>query len=303
MLESVTRAFEYVFKRLYEISGIEQFSLKSLALFFLVALVGLTVEYIFIADKKQSSFHRLSKLNKSILNDLISWLIDAFGLFRFLGVVLTLGIFYAISWVLTKDVNVFAVNYIPVTWLQFLVLFLLSDLKNYWKHRLFHSLQSLWKLHSFHHSATEFVSLSSHRGHLAEGAIAIIIEAVFWKLAGVSPVHIIYLAYLTELQQLFQHSNLTQNWGWVGKYILVSPAAHKIHHSTQEKHFNKNFGTVFIFWDRLFGTYYQPKNERFALGIPDNYFNKHHYLYDVFESYKLFWIQLGKEVSGIFKKK
>lgn len=303
MFEQIEQLVTTVFQKLYKISDLENFSMRNVGVFFLVTLVGLVIEYFFVADKKQSSIYRLSKLNKSILNDLISWLVDAFGLFRFMGIVLTLGLFYTISWVLTKDVNIFAVNYIPLNWLQFVLLFLLSDMKNYWKHRLFHSAQSLWKLHSFHHSATEFVSLSSHRGHVAEGAIGFIIEAIFWKLVGASPVNIIYLSYITELQQLFQHSNLTQNWGWLGKYVFVSPAVHKIHHSNEKKHFNKNYGTVFIFWDRLFGTYYQPREEAIVMGIPDNYFNRHNYIYDVWQSYKLFWVQLGKEITSLFQKR
>ena len=80
---------------------------------------------------------------------------------------------------------------------------------------------------------------------------------------------------------LLVHSNWEHDWGVIGKYVLVSPAAHRIHHSEKKQHFNKNFGGTFIFWDRLFGTYHSAEPVH-VLGIPDNKFNKKGLLHDLF---------------------
>jgi sterol desaturase/sphingolipid hydroxylase (fatty acid hydroxylase superfamily) len=37
--------------------------------------------------------------------------------------------------------------------------------------------------------------------------------------------------------------------------VLVAPGAHRTHHSADARDHGRNFGTVFVVWDRLFGTY------------------------------------------------
>ncbi len=50
------------------------------------------------------------------------------------------------------------------------------------------------------------------------------------------------------------------SWGGIGKYILLDPDHHKIHHSLAKEHIDKNFGTI-AFWDHLHGTYYAPPKD------------------------------------------
>jgi sterol desaturase/sphingolipid hydroxylase (fatty acid hydroxylase superfamily) len=68
--------------------------------------------------------------------------------------------------------------------------------------------------------------------------------------------------------------NLRHSMVWLSygplNHILVSPAMHQIHHSKLAKHFDRNCGWAFSFWDRLFGTIYVPKGrETFPLGLGD----------------------------------
>lgn len=279
--------------KIYQISGIHKLNLKTVGVFLLITLISLMVEYALIKDKKKSSFHRLKKLNKSAINDMVSWLLSGLQVFGFIGVVMTLGIFYTINWLITNDINVFATNYIELSWLQFILVFILTDLKGYFNHRMFHALKPLWELHAFHHSATEFNVLSAQRGHFVEGAVVIIVDTLFWKLIGASPINIIYIGMLVQIQQGLLHSNLYQNWGFLGKYVFVSPKAHKIHHSIEPKHFDKNFGVIFIFWDRLFGSYTEEKNESaIEIGIPNNPYNKENFVKDIWTGYKRFFLKI-----------
>jgi hypothetical protein len=48
--------------------------------------------------------------------------------------------------------------------------------------------------------------------------------------------------------------------------LIVTPSNHRVHHGSDEKYLDKNFGTIFIVWDRLFGTY-QAEEERPTYGI------------------------------------
>jgi sterol desaturase/sphingolipid hydroxylase (fatty acid hydroxylase superfamily) len=88
------------------------------------------------------------------------------------------------------------------------------------------------------------------------------------------------------------HSNYDWKWKWV-EYVLITPAAHRIHHSTKPAHFNSNLGILSI-WDRLFGTYIAPTPGEiidFGVGQPDqkNY-NTDHFIK---ENMACFWRWLG----------
>jgi sterol desaturase/sphingolipid hydroxylase (fatty acid hydroxylase superfamily) len=98
----------------------------------------------------------------------------------------------------------------------------------------------------------------------------------------------------TGILEDLNHSQLDWNFGFVGRWILVSPAAHRLHHSGDPKHFGKNFGNSFIFWDRLFGTYHPPEAVT-RFGLPDNPYNQHNFVYDIALGYKRFlWSLAGK---------
>src|SRR5690606_24355142 len=65
-----------------------------------------------------------------------------------------------------------------------------------------------------------------------------------------------------------RHSHIWLNYPEWLSHIFISPAQHQIHHSTEVRHFDKNLGLIFAFWDKLFGTLYVPKGyEKFSFGI------------------------------------
>ena len=134
-------------------------------------------------------------------------------------------------------------------------------------------------------SATHFNVLTRQRVHFLDPEISRFFDVMVFVLLG-SPLYS-YLAVriFKEAHQLMIHSSFTSDWGWIGKYILVSPAAHRLHHSTEERHYNKNMGNTFIFWDRMFGTYH-PAEPVLEIGLPDNQFNKEGYFRDLWRCLK-----------------
>ena len=68
--------------------------------------------------------------------------------------------------------------------------------------------------------------------------------------------------------------------------MIISPYQHQIHHSNAERHCNKNFGVVFAFWDRIFGTLELSKNNIFLeieFGLSKN--EKHKLSNSLFDLY------------------
>lgn len=105
-----------------------------------------------------------------------------------------------------------------------------------------------------------------------------------------APEIFVYIYLIKEYYDYLLHSDLKWNLGWFGKYILVSPTGHKIHHSNDERHFNKNFGTFFVWWDKLFGTYLYT-NDEIIIGVKNTELNK-----------KGFWNDQYGSAIDFFKK-
>jgi sterol desaturase/sphingolipid hydroxylase (fatty acid hydroxylase superfamily) len=69
----------------------------------------------------------------------------------------------------------------------------------------------------------------------------------------------------------WMHLNVTWPSRWL-EWLIVTPRYHHIHHSDDPAHFDTNFGSLFSFWDRLFGTYYDPEHAdaaRLRFGVND----------------------------------
>lgn len=136
-------------------------------------------------------------------------------------------------------------------------------------------------MHEFHHSATEFCMLTRYRGHFLETALKRIIDVIPFAIFGSVESYFI-VKIIIEMHQLVLHSSIKSDWGFLGKYIVVSPAAHKIHHSIKREHYGRNYGNTFIFWDRLFGTYHAETSIE-ELGVEENPYNKDGVIKDIFK--------------------
>lgn len=165
-----------------------------------------------------------------------------------------------------------------------LIMILTLDFCKYWAHRLHHEAAVLWPFHALLHSAEIMTPLTANRNH----PVFLILRALLYTVV-VGTVQALMLFLLmgkidvltigsvnagyfifNALGSNLRHSHIWLSYGPVLEHILISPAQHQIHHSTDRKHFNKNYGEVFAFWDLMFGTLYVPeKYEDITYGISD----------------------------------
>lgn len=278
------KLLEYCRNKFLSITGYDQWNWTEFATFMLIPVFCFLLEMILTGWKK-SSLHRLVNHFKESSGDMICFILEAAHMFRLIGVLMTFGICYWLTGQTQRNLHLNLLNSIQIPALTYIILILIGDFKNYAKHYIFHKWGFGWKLHSYHHSAEHFTILTFHRFHFVEQAVGMLFDVIPFVLLGAGPADYLYISILRETHQHLLHSQLRSDWGFIGAYILVSPAAHWIHHSADQKHFDKNFGITFIFWDRLFGTYLKPeKVER--LGIPENPFDKSNFILDIFSSYR-----------------
>jgi len=146
----------------------------------------------------------------------------------------------------------------------FLLTFLVTDFIYYWFHRISHSWKPLWAFHLVHHSAMQMNLTTSYRLNWFSAIISPIffIPAVILGL----PTDFIIISYVLNLAyQFFLHTEAIGKLGFIEK-ILDTPSSHRVHHGSNPIYLDKNFGGVFIIWDRIFNTY-QPETEKVNYGL------------------------------------
>lgn len=62
------------------------------------------------------------------------------------------------------------------------------------------------------------------------------------------------------LYPFFIHTRTIGKLGWL-EYVFVTPSHHRVHHASNEEYLDKNYGDIFIFWDKIFGTFKEEKQE------------------------------------------
>ncbi|WP_298974251.1 sterol desaturase family protein [uncultured Roseobacter sp.] len=170
-----------------------------------------------------------------------------------------------------------------------LIMILTLDFCKYWAHRLHHETAILWPFHAVHHSAEVLTPLTANRNHpvfivirlFIYGLIVGLIQALMlFLLMGkidvltVGSVNAGYFLF-NALGSNLRHSHIWLSYGRVLEHIFISPAQHHIHHSIERKHYNKNYGEVFAFWDWMFGTLYVPASyENINYGLSDEEGNR-----------------------------
>jgi sterol desaturase/sphingolipid hydroxylase (fatty acid hydroxylase superfamily) len=135
---------------------------------------------------------------------------------------------------------------------------LIFDFFFYWYHRLEHKNEILWQSHLFHHCDEYLNVTSGARGSLLEViTLPLFVSFPMAILFKLPPVTIGILNLIPPLLLYVQHANMAFGFGpfW---WLFVSPKFHRIHHSVEKKHFNKNFALFFPVWDIIFGTAWRP---------------------------------------------
>lgn len=287
-----------IVQKLVNLSGIKNLTIKLLLYQVGLVVIGLLVELLFVPKSESSLKKLILNPSKSALNDLISWGFTLFNLENFFFVFCTFGIFH---FLMSKFVEILPFSK-PFLTIQspiilFVIILILSDLKNYIWHRIMHN-KIFWSLHAFHHSATEFTILTTYRTHFLQKIVSVVLDTFLFIIFNVPTIQFFYLRALQDIQQILQHSNVNWNWGWIGRWVFVSPNAHKIHHSTNPMHFDKNYGNFLIIWDRIFGTY-APLEHRIEIGIPTNPYNQSNYFSDIFRGI----LDLKTAFFGLFSPK
>ena len=151
----------------------------------------------------------------------------------------------------------------PALWVLALLAY---DHFYYWSHRLGHEVGLFWASHVIHHSSEHF-NLSTALRQSSTGGIVPTLLSMPLAILGVPPLMFAIIALIDLLYQYWVHTELVGRLGWAEK-ILVTPSNHRVHHGQNDYCIDKNYGGVFIIWDRIYGTYEDERaDEKVIYGV------------------------------------
>jgi alkylglycerol monooxygenase len=164
-----------------------------------------------------------------------------------LGLTIT---FISYEWLVSK----IAIYHIETTVLTYIVGFFVIDFYGYWSHRLSHQINFLWNKHAIHHSSEEFNLACALRQPIASFVNLFTFLLIPAALVGIPASVIAITLPLHLFLQFWYHTKYIKKMG-VLEHILVTPSHHRVHHAINPEYLDKNHSQIFIFWDKLFGTF------------------------------------------------
>ena len=173
-----------------------------------------------------------------------------------------------------------------LNWWTFIPCYLIFDFCSYWAHRISHQQRFWWATHVVHHSSEHYNLTVSFRLSWMQNLKLIFFIPVL--LFGFHPVVFFVVSQIAVLFQFWVHTEYIGRLPRAIEYVFATPSNHRVHHGSQEKYINKNYGATFIFWDRLFGTY-QKEEEQARYGITTNIEQKANPIYLNFHEYRDIW--------------
>ena len=152
---------------------------------------------------------------------------------------------------------------------------LLDLIGAYLPHYVQHKVKFLWKIHLVHHSDHKVDTTTANRHHPFESVVRYLFTLVGVALLGANMGLVFLYQSLSVILSQFNHANININPSF-DKYLsffIVTPNMHKVHHHYVMPYTDSNYGNIFSFWDRLFGTFKTLNPSKIIYGV-DTFFNE-----------------------------
>jgi sterol desaturase/sphingolipid hydroxylase (fatty acid hydroxylase superfamily) len=145
-------------------------------------------------------------------------------------------------------------------WWTWVLVFLIHDFLYYLDHRLAHKMGLFWAFHQVHHSSEEYNLTVAARGFALDGTSLIKPVFLLSPLLGISMFQFAVVIIFTNIWGIMVHTRSIRKIK-ILEYVFCTPSNHRVHHGTETKYLDRNYGQVLIIWDRIFGSYQEEEEE------------------------------------------
>ncbi|NNE25433.1 MAG: sterol desaturase family protein [Saprospiraceae bacterium] len=172
------------------------------------------------------------------------------------------------DWVVANEFGIIQWLTLPL-WGQLILGILLLDLIGaYIVHYIEHHVTWMWKFHVVHHTDQNVDTTTANRHHPGESVIRFVFAIIATIIVG-APMWLVFLYQsMSVVLSQFNHANITLP-KWLDQAILLifcTPNMHRVHHHYRIPYSDSNYGNIFSFWDKIFGTYKKVDNTRLVYG-------------------------------------
>lgn len=172
----------------------------------------------------------------------------------------------------------------PAAWWAWVLLIFGDDFCYYWHHRFGHRVRMGWAAHVNHHSS-QYFNYSTALRQSWTGPIFKVWFYVPLVLLGFHPLMVITAQAINLLYQFWVHTEMVGRMPRWFEAVMNTPSHHRVHHGANAQYVDKNYGGIFIIWDRLFGSF-TPETDKVYYGLRKE-----------FTSRNPFWIAFHEWVS------
>ncbi|MDF1608774.1 sterol desaturase family protein [Hoeflea sp. YIM 152468] len=161
-------------------------------------------------------------------------------------------------WAHSNGLGLFAMLGLPV-WMAGVLAFIILDFAVWLEHLVSHKWPWLWRIHRMHHADTGFDLTTALRFHPLEIVLSMLWKAAVIIALGAPAVAVLVFEIVLNGAAMFNHANikLPRAVDAVLRLVVVTPDMHRIHHSTDRRETDSNYGFNLAIWDRMFSTYTQ----------------------------------------------
>lgn len=129
------------------------------------------------------------------------------------------------------------------------------DFIGYWRHRWSHQVRWFWANHVVHHSSHHLNTSTSLRGGWLQAASGLFVLTGALSFVGFHPSVVAFSIGVYLIYPFWVHTEAVRKMPDWFEYLFVTPSHHRVHHSSNPEHLDSNFASIFIIWDKLFGTF------------------------------------------------
>ncbi|GAB5453646.1 MAG: sterol desaturase family protein [Halioglobus sp.] len=151
-------------------------------------------------------------------------------------------------------------------WFTWVLAMVLYDFCYYWLHRIGHERTIFWAAHVAHHQSEDY-NLTTALRQTSTGFLLGWVFYIPMYLVGIPAEVVVTVGAINLIYQFWVHTQHIGKLGWY-EWIFVTPSNHRVHHAQNDIYMDKNYGGLFILWDRLFGTFQEElEDEPVVFGI------------------------------------
>jgi sterol desaturase/sphingolipid hydroxylase (fatty acid hydroxylase superfamily) len=152
-------------------------------------------------------------------------------------------------------------------WGSFALALVADDFAYYWFHRAHHEVRLFWASHVPHHSSQRYNYATALRQSWTPMTMLPFVAPLAWL--GFDPLLLVSVHGVNLIYQFWIHTELIDRCPAWFEAVFNTPSHHRVHHGSNPRYLDRNYGGILILWDRMFGSF-EPEVEPVRFGLTKN---------------------------------